>query len=79
MTYKLNPEIGKIRSPIKLFLPDGREMAFSSGVEAVEAVFEKQLIVESLEAVDSVVEIRVVESQGCNSINWVGEEEVSFF
>ena len=77
MTYKLNPEIGKISSPIKLFLPDGRELMFSSGAEAMEAVFEKQLVVDEIAAVDSVVEIRLSES--CSvSVNWVGEEQTFF-
>ena len=77
MTYKLNPEIGKISSPIKRFLPNGRELMFSSGAEAMEAVFEKQLVVDEIAAVDSVVEIRLSES--CSvSVNWVGEEQTFF-
>lgn len=48
MTYKLNPEISKITSPVELFFPDGESEKFESGAEVCSAVFENRYIVKEL-------------------------------
>ena len=40
MTYKLNPEIGKITSPVELIFLDGEKRRFDNGAEACSAVLE---------------------------------------
>lgn len=77
MTYKLNPELSKITSPVVLIDGDCR-MEFQNGKALTEAVFEKRYLIKSLTAVENKVEI-VVEEQNAPQQNWAGEEAVSFF
>ena len=78
MTYKLNPELKKIQSPITLAFPDGSSSEYQSGTDVTSAVFEKRYIVASLRAIENSIEIRLEEAS-VNEINWIGEEAVSFF
>lgn len=73
MNYKINPEIAKIESPVKIVW-DGetgnspnrlrltgqhKEWAFESGKKACEAVFDEHLNVMSYKVVNGSVEIKV--------------------
>ena len=79
MTYKLNPELKKIRSPVTLIFPDGTEKNFASGAEIVNAVFDKKYLISEITAEDSKIRLKLLEQQGKPAINWCGEEAMSFF
>ena len=78
MTYKLNPAIRKIVSPVKMVFPDGSEQSFKSGLEASQAEFDKRYVIHSMSAENSTVVMYLTEVEG-PLMNWVGEEAVSFF
>ena len=78
MTYKLNPEIGKIESPVILCLPSGERRRYRNGMEVTEAVFDHKYLIESLRAVGDVVEVVLSEQDTVNT-SWIGEEQTSFF
>ena len=50
MTYKINPEVEKILSPIKLVLENGDALMFEDGKHLSEAVFDKHYNIRSYEA-----------------------------
>ena len=80
MTYKLNPEVKKIASPIKIkFVGSDDVLSFANGVALAEADFEKNYLIESVSAKDDSIEITLRENDMVNVVNWVGEEAVSFF
>ena len=80
MTYKLNPYVKKITSPIKIKFDVSEEvMNFADGVALAEADFEKNYLIDSVSAKDSSIEITLRENDMINVVNWVGEEAVSFF
>lgn len=80
MTYKLNPEVKKIVSPITVRF-DGVDdvLVFANGIALAEANFEKNYLIESVSARDGTIEITIRENDMVNALNWVGEEAVSFF
>ncbi len=78
MTYKLNPEIEKIRSPVVIVFEDGRKREFKDGKSAASAIFEKHYIVTCIKAINDIVELTITENKG-PEINWIGEENISFF
>lgn len=78
MTYKLNPALSKILSPIILVFPNGKKLNFINGDDLVEAVFDKCYMVKSLRAIEGTVEIVLMERRA-PEMNWSGEEAVSFF
>ena len=73
MTYKLNPEIAKIASPVQIVwngeegnhvdrllnCGDRKEWFFSSGREACEAVFDKHFNTMEYRAIDNHINILV--------------------
>ena len=78
MTYKLNPEIQKIKSPIVLAFPDGTKQQYESGKVAADAVFEHKYVISTLRAINDIVELKLVE-QEAPIMNWSGESATSFF
>lgn len=78
MTYRLNPELVKVLSPVVLVLPDGTRLKYQNGTDAASATFEKRYTLSEVRAIDSKVEISLEEAS-VNNINWIGEEAVSFF
>lgn len=78
MTYRLNPAIEKIISPIVIVFKDGQRIEFSDGKSAASAVFDKHYIVTCVRAVRDRVELTITENKG-PEINWIGEENISFF
>lgn len=78
MTYKLEPEIRKIVSPVVLTLPDGTKEKYESGSEACEKAFDHKYVVDEICAVDNVIEIKLELSNAPNAANWIGEEQTFF-
>lgn len=77
MTYKLNPEIGKIQSPVILIFPDGERKKYINGAAVCEAVFDQMLLIDTVRAVGNTVEIVLAESKMTSS-TWIGEEQTFF-
>ena len=73
MTYKLNPELQKILSPVLLIFPNDATARYSSGQELVDAVFDHPYQVKSLRAKEATVVIELVERVGA-VVNPIGEE-----
>lgn len=61
MTYKINPEVEKILSPIKLIFEDGDFQVFENGKQLAQAVFDKHYNIRTYEIKDDYLEIRVYE------------------
>ena len=80
MTYKLNPEVRKIISPVALTFGDGAdEQRFPNGEALANAEFDKNYCIEAVSARDDCVVLTVQENRAVNTMNWAGEEAVSFF
>ena len=62
MTYKLEPGLSRITSPIKLIFPDHTE-SYSSGAEVCRAVFDHKYVVREIRAAGDTIEIRVEEME----------------
>ena len=77
MTYKLNPEIAKIVSPVILIFPDESRCMYSSGKEVTEAVFDEKYRIKTIRAKDDAVEIELMKSEPMRS-SWIGEEQTFF-
>lgn len=78
MTYKLNNEVKKIKSPIVLLLFN-QELRFNNGTELAEKEFDKPYIIDNITAKESVVFITVLEKDNMPTTDWTDEKEVSFF
>lgn len=61
MTYKMNPEVEKILSPIKLVFENGDAEMYDDGRHLARAVFDKHYNISSYEVKDNCIEIRVYE------------------
>lgn len=82
MTYKLNPELRKIQSPVVLVLPDGSETDYPNGRALTEITFTTRYFVQHITARDNKVVISLQEGPGTadNSESWAaGNEANSFF
>ena len=73
MTYKLNPAIAKISSPVTLIFPGGARHEYSSGTAVAEKTFNEKYRVVEIRAVESVIEIEL-EPMTTPVINAIGEE-----
>ncbi len=78
MTYKLNNEVKKIKTPVVLLLCD-QELRFNNGAELAEKEFEQPYIIDTITAKDSLVYITVLEKDNMPTTDWSDEKEVSFF
>lgn len=78
MTYKLNPEIRKIESPVWLSFPDGTKQQFENGKAAADAMFDHKYLISTIRAVNDIIELKLVEQEAPN-MNWSGEDATSFF
>ena len=72
MTYKLEPGLSRITSPVRLIFPEGSE-EYSSGLAATEAEFDRKWRVVELRAVENVIEV-VLEQMDVPAVNPIGEE-----
>jgi hypothetical protein len=60
MTFKLNPELDKLLSPVILIFPDGMRKEYRPGAKVMAAVFEQRYRIASLTDVDNTVEITLI-------------------
>ena len=72
MTYKLEPGLARITSPVRVIM-SGEIKEFESGLAATEAEFDKKWRVVELRAVENVIEI-VLEQMDAPIVNPIGEE-----
>ena len=63
MTYRIEPWVGTISSPIIAVLPDGENRRYENGELAAKAVFDKHYVVKELSATNGAVILHLVESQ----------------
>lgn len=77
MTYKQKPKLKLIKAPIILVV-GGEESYYKSGVEVANLTFEKNYVVDSISSREDKVVVTLKENERQFSINWIGEEEVSF-
>lgn len=73
MTYKIEPGLGRITSPITLLFPDGAKKEYKGGKELCETAFNRKYRVVEMRAVENAVEIKL-EPMTTPIINPVGEE-----
>ena len=73
MTYKLNPAIAKITSPVTLIFPNGARHSYTSGAAVADKTFNEKYRVTEIRAAGDVVEIRL-EPIITPAINAIGEE-----
>ena len=81
MTYKINPIVERIKSPIILHLDSASEPEhhFSNGKELADIYFDKQYLIDSISVINDAIAITVIEKKYTGPSNWIGEEKVSFF
>ena len=73
MTYKLEPGLSRITSPIVLIFPNHTSQRCENGKDAVETVFDKRWKVTEIRASDGVIEV-IVEEAVVPDVNPIGEE-----
>lgn len=78
MTYKLDPSVSKITSPI-LLIYDGYEKVFENGKQLADADFDKYYLIDNISIKDDMIAVKLKENDRINDTNWCGEEQVSFF
>ena len=78
MNYKLNPELAKIEAPVILVI-DGEEQSYENGTALLHLNFKQNNLIDKIAARDNTVVVFLKKNDEVNSINWVGEEAVSFF
>ena len=81
MTYKLEPGLARITSPIEIIFPDGTRREYVSGVAVTEAVFDKKYQVIEIKAVAGTIQLTLAETntEPSEPSTWIGEEQTSFF
>lgn len=78
MTYKLNPWVNLIVSPVVVRI--GTQMQeLPNGTAAAEMVFEKSVVITAVEACDGKVVLRVEKNRKVNDSEWSDGDEVSYF
>lgn len=73
MTYKLNPELRLITSPVTLIFPGGARHEYRSGTAVADQVFNERYRVTEIRAAGGVIEISL-EPIITPVINAIGEE-----
>lgn len=73
MTYRMEPGLTRITSPIILHFPDNTTRRFSSGEDVVRETFDKRWKVTEIRAGDGEIEL-MVEEMTTPIINPIGEE-----
>jgi len=73
LTYKLEPGLARITSPVCLLFPSGEKMEFENGEMACEAVFDKRWRVTEMRAAGDAIEIKLEEMR-VPEVNPIGEE-----
>ena len=77
MTYKINPCVAKIKSPVIVRFPTGEEMHFATGEETAAADFDKHYVIKEIAAKGDEI-LLAVEEVRMPQMNWAGEEATFF-
>ena len=78
MTYRVEQFVRKIKSPVTVKIGD-KSILFPDGERLAEASFDEPLLIGSLTAEDNRIIIQLVKNDKLNDVNWIGEEQASFF
>ena len=78
MTYKLEPWITRIVSPVEVVILDGTRKKYINGIVAAADIFDRHYVVEKIEALGGVIVLTLKEVEVAES-TWVGEEQQGFF
>lgn len=78
MTYKVNPNVSKITSPVVTVI-DGKETRYENGAVLANAEFDENYVIASIAAKGDTVVLTMVKNTRLNEMTWIGEEAVSFF
>lgn len=73
MTYKLNPELRLITSPVILIFPSGARHEYTAGAAVAEKAFDEKYRVVEIRAAGDVVEISL-DLMTVPEVNAIGEE-----
>lgn len=66
MTYKLEPSLARISSPVILILPGGEKKEYENGTEVCRAVFKHRYRVVEVRAIENKIKISLEESDEPN-------------
>ena len=77
MTYKLEPWITRIVSPVELVIPDGTRKKYINGSAAAADIFDRHYVVEKIEALGGEIVLTLKEVEVAGS-TWIGEEQTFF-
>ena len=77
MTYKLNPSVAKIKSPVVLCFPKGEQRRFASGLDTAEVEFDKHYVISGISADEGTILLELEEAD-LPRMNWAGEEATFF-
>lgn len=75
MTYKLNPVIGKITSPVIVSVGD-TELFFDNGKQAAEYSFDSVYDIDEISASDNVIHLRLTARKTSPPFNFLGESPI---
>ena len=77
MTYKLEPGLSRIASPLTLVFPNGSKQRYNNGKAVAELVFDKRFLVDKIKAKDNNILITLIEQAGPEDY-WTGKEHTFF-
>ena len=78
MGYKLNSEIEKVKSPVRLIFPDGTMIDYDDGKSALSAEYDMPYCIQSITAEQNMIVMTLKENDMINDTSW-SKLEVSFF
>ena len=78
MPYRIVHYVSVFDSPIDVNV-EGKLLHFKDGKELAETEFEKNYSITKISAESDHFMIELEENNRVNNINWIGEEEVSFY
>lgn len=78
MTYRLNSELRKISSSVKVLFPNGETFDYSDGSALVNSIFDRPYCIHSIAAKQDMIVIVLEENDTINDTTW-SKSEVSFF
>ena len=78
MKYRIDQMVAKIAAPV-LVLYDGKEQRFDNGTQAAAAEYDKNYLIDSINAGNGIIVVSLKENDMINNVNWFGEQKGSFF
>ena len=78
MTYKINQFVEHIVSPVCVIIGN-RKIRFKDGKQLAETTFDKNYLIDEIYSEDGGICISFKENDMIHTMNWIGEEPVSFF